>query len=775
MRVDRSGLKGIGGAVSGSGKETSIQRKNGKVKLTAGKEDEVLITQVQDSIRIQVNNSSVLALSREESKNLEILPGAGRVSIDSNVTIPIKGRAPAKTEDTATSRVDPSVSSGRKEETSFTSSITQKLITSGLPDTSVLETKPIVMGNEGLQPSVVRTTRPQSEDDRRLSVLAGESPAPLSERDQTVSFIRSFIGNRSLSLSDQQTIHTLLASAGTPGEFNEIVNEAGGKKVVELFKNAEMKLSWDRLVGAYVRLDLAENRQEAKKTRELLLGDANSLQQYLFFSDQPLVLRGNVLTNEIDLSLLDRRATVCLVLENAVRAREGHALINPNQLREKTIDILIDSTIPKEKQLDLLEDIRTTAGLSEYQMREIVSRPLTGFFESAASDLVALRDSKTEIFQKQIQQAVDDFGPESVAVEIGRAERDEFLQNIEPEITQFQVLKATASEIFSGPADPLVKVDTLLQQFQKDFLPPHQIPTLLEGIDKGSVVFQDDKLPSALLKVKIPELKNFAQQGIQFLLDLPNTRAMVEQMRNADIGGFESFEFLQRLVDGAFRKQLNAFSQSFQHSEAASPFREIEEHCNRWRTNYEKTTTRKDREFILDTGLELMQNFADGLLTKPVNEFARNIEDLQLDVHCSEVIESVRTGSDLLLAFRNGHFVQILAAVSQRAANNPALLQIIKQALHLTTTGTNFFRGLLNRDWEKPIAQALKKDPRSKELREVYGVLSDALNLFLPLQSIDYLTPFLQYQKQLGAIRDETVRNKLIQRYETQALSLRAL
>jgi hypothetical protein len=65
-----------------------------------------------------------------------------------------------------------------------------------------------------------------------------------------------------------------------------------------------------------------------------------------------------------------------------------------------------------------------------------------------------------------------------------------------------------------------------------------------------------------------------------------------------------------------------------------------------------------------------------------------------------------------------------------------------------------------------------KKDPRSKELRKVYNILSDALNLFVPLQSIDYLTPFLQYQKQLANIKDETRRNEIIQRYEAEAAKL---
>jgi len=78
----------------------------------------------------------------------------------------------------------------------------------------------------------------------------------------------------------------------------------------------------------------------------------------------------------------------------------------------------------------------------------------------------------------------------------------------------------------------------------------------------------------------------------------------------------------------------------------------------------------------------------------------------------------------------------------------------------------------MSRDWERSTTQALKKNPGNRDLREVDTIFNDALNLFLPLESVQNLNPFLQYKKQLATLKDEELRGQLIAQYQAQGEDL---
>src|SRR5688572_29819009 len=133
MRIDRGVGKGSIGDSPGPGKETSITKKGAKVKLAAGEDDKIRISQNQNSLAIQINDLPPHLLSSEESKNLEIVSGEGKVVIDADVTSPIRG-VPRKMDPIAGQKVDPANAAAHKKDTELTASLKRNSLISELPE-----------------------------------------------------------------------------------------------------------------------------------------------------------------------------------------------------------------------------------------------------------------------------------------------------------------------------------------------------------------------------------------------------------------------------------------------------------------------------------------------------------------------------------------------------------------------------------------------------------------------------------------------------------------
>jgi hypothetical protein len=912
MRVDRG--KGFTGEASRSGKDTSVQKKGGKVKLTVGDQDQVRVSQAQNSLKIQVNDSQAMSLNPEESKNLEIVgEGKHNVVIDSSVTIPIRGLQRKSDEQTnlSDSKVDPAFASAHKNETDLTARIMRDSLISEIPN-SETPSKPLkkegqkqrqshaqiqipkqrstIQSNVNPQekiasnvknsefeigtlpkpnipllqnepPAVIASGVPivprkkeiiqsdqsaeiksdlafnhekkgviesdQSAVTAELSIikedgemiqtiksdpagkdlepavtgipkpLAGEiaetikpqigEPAPkiaepqledLKILDAMTPPQKSDLVNKIVDhppvTNNEEMIQSVLLSARTPQEFNLILRDPKLEKDLKaLMREGEGPELWDRLVGAYNRTDLALNPAETEITTGLLLKDPEELQKLLPAKEQSLLVQTDLMNSPVDLGSLDRRSSVCTILENAVRESKGLPLMNPGELREKVFDLLQNPDLPESERNARSQDLRTELGLSEFQMREIVTLPMIAGFESAIQDLTALKTEKMQSFANQIKEATADFGPQSVAVEISRAEQSEFVEKIDPEIDLFQRLKSAASELFSGPESPPVQADRLIHSFISELIPPApRLLSMIENFAKSSVVFEHGKLQEVAQKLpalNIPELKPFVDLAVPFLKELPTLIQIAPQV---PVPEFRTFEFLDRLQTGTFSRQLADFAGSFQEFQKLPTIDRTTKSLTEWKTECRHSIVSNDRRAFPEKAESFLASLVSGIAETNFVEMREVIRHRKLEERVAAAADSIQMGGDLIASFRNGHFVQLLGAVNQRMAGSPAVLQIIQQALHLTTTGTNFFHALFSREWERPLAQSIKKNPASRELAEIQGVFSDALNLFLPLTSIDNLTPFIQYQKQLAILRDENLMNDLIHQYQSKIAAL---
>ena len=821
MRIDRGVGKGSIGDSPGPGKETSITKKGAKVKLAAGEDDKIRISQNQNSLAIQINDLPPHLLSSEESKNLEIVSGEGKVVIDADVTIPIRG-VPRKVDPIAGQKVDPANAAAHKKDTELTASLKRNSLISELPEgwqglapnkPAELSAKPAGSGNQenvatnqsnadasvpvktgtvnannsftDLKTGTIADNEPIKQNERTGEVLIPEPESVQMDRqgqplddlrvvhdleklgsmtpEQKSSLIDQILG-RPVITNSNEAIQSILFSAKNPEEFNKIVDAAGGKKLQVAFQGSDVEVFWNRLVGLNARPDLAIDPGEASITNVLF--EKSELQEKLLpLRAQPLLLQTDLMQTPINLDELNHRDSVFALLENI--SRKPDEMIVPGDLREKVFDLLQDRTIPEEERPLILQELGREAGLTEFQMREIVSLPMMAAFQTAIVGLMDLRSSKLESFEVLTQQAIATYGPESVAVEIARAEQDEFLGNLDPQIALFQKLKTAASELFSGPGNPVVQADVVVHAFLNEVIPPvRQISTSIEALAKGSQLFATDKIQNALYKMeefKLPELRGFTSQGITFLNNLSTFTRMTSEIADRQI---RPFLFFDRLRDGTFHQQVSDFGRSFREFSNSMPVGSAMKRLEDWRELYRSSNRTMDQQKLLQTSQELIASFAQELTVR-ASGLNRTIADIRLQEKLSGLIDSVQMGGDLIVSFRNGHFVQVLAALNQRMAGSPAVLQIIQQALHLTTTGANFFHALFSREWERPLTQTMKKNPANRDLAEIHTIFSDTLNLFLPLSDIDHLTPFLQYQKQLGFLRDESLIQDAVHRYQS--------
>jgi hypothetical protein len=271
----------------------------------------------------------------------------------------------------------------------------------------------------------------------------------------------------------------------------------------------------------------------------------------------------------------------------------------------------------------------------------------------------------------------------------------------------------------------------------------------------------------------VPELKPFAEPASIFIQNIRNGTfpALLMQLSSYPATVQESVaprliataKFLAQLATGTFARQLQSTLDIFKES-VPTPVQDVFSHVQRWRSDVALSTGLETRQRLRNEAGPLQQELFAALQSNVLSLNQKATEVLE-NPRFRAAMETAKTGSEVMIAFRNGHLSQILTELNQRVARNAAVQQTIQQALHITNAGTPFFRGLLNREWERPVFTTLKKGSSSKELEEVPGIFSDALNLFLPLTSVEDSSPFLQYQKQLGYLKDEELMQDWIHQY----------
>ncbi|HSE40277.1 MAG TPA: hypothetical protein VLH08_05880, partial [Acidobacteriota bacterium] len=206
----------------------------------------------------------------------------------------------------------------------------------------------------------------------------------IASPEEKVSLIQA-LRSGYVSTSENRAIINILQSAMDKTEFNEIVDSAGGKAISLSLQDPLSLLQWNRLAGAYDRMDLTTDFVEGVKYSEALLqpfpfdGDlalslspliAGPILRQHSVADIAKLLDGfmsdaaNWIGNQIN--VLERGAYVQAGLENLNRMMHELPMFDVGIMRNQLHSILQQPLIHSQQILKLLQTFISPAGLTEF-------------------------------------------------------------------------------------------------------------------------------------------------------------------------------------------------------------------------------------------------------------------------------------------------------------------------------------------------------------------------------------------------------------------------
>ncbi len=311
--------------------------------------------------------------------------------------------------------------------------------------------------------------------------------------------------------SEDRAMVSILQSANNKEEYEQIVDGAGGKKIVEEMDNDEAKKKFDLLAGAYDHPELASDPATAEKARGALTDPART--QYLMGgADQNVVQPQSVdpskavapqnandpLMAKTDLFIanqnakisaqvntLDRRAAVETVLENAQRDSEGKPLMNPRDVRNEVNSVMNQPGLDKDKREEKVEELRKKYGLSEYTMRNIATQPISHIYNEATVEAAGFMQTNAGPLEENVKRAEARYGKDSQQAKEARARLEQFQSRIGPHTANLQRIGSELGEMYPPPKDFLECLGDFLLGALKMFGP--MLLNLIPGV--GTTLF----------------------------------------------------------------------------------------------------------------------------------------------------------------------------------------------------------------------------------------------------------------------------------------------
>lgn len=305
----------------------------------------------------------------------------------------------------------------------------------------------------------------QSNDDDQVVALSEDDLCMLvATPDEKSKMIKQLMDGYT-SDKDDRAIVSILQSVEDRQEFDQIIDGAGGRKVGEELDDDEAKKKFDRLVGGYDRMDLALNKQEAEKTRGVLLDPAH--QERLLggadsdtaFAEDSLATgdraedfqRAQTGRTAAKVATLDRRTVVETVCENSVREKEGKPLINPREIRGQVNEIMNDESLTPEQREEKIKQIQKQNGLSEYTMRNIATQPVARIYERAKIEAARFAQQEVAQLKHELASIEKIFGKGSPEAAEAQAKLSRFEAKMAPYLKKLDGVAGALNDMFPPP------------------------------------------------------------------------------------------------------------------------------------------------------------------------------------------------------------------------------------------------------------------------------------------------------------------------------------
>ncbi len=650
-----------------------------------------------------------------------------------------------------------------------------------------------------------------------------------------------------VSLADNQSIINILQSAMNKSEFDQIVNSAGGKSIGLALQDPISLMQWNRLAGAYDRMDLTTDFVEGIKYSGALLEpfpfDVNETISFM-----PLVagqiVRGlsvgdvsGILDSfmkdagdwvNIQTNVFDRGSYVQAGLENLNRMMGELPLLNIPGMRTQLNSLFRNAGVNSIQISEFLQNLASTSGMSEFDLRNLITQPLAFAFQNVASESLKLLQKANAFFGENIEMSVFRFGPESAQVRTMKA----LIERTQAPFTSFaersQFISKLLSEALPPPLDFIEGFSKFTSEFKKNLSPvlTALFPSTAEVLNRFFETTQTtEKLVSKQIEnaavtnqitTNISQLKvateglealrngslvrefSVVNQELSRIADVP--RELIQLTKNAtgfftsiqdgtyaktlnEVAGiFKKYDdpiadltkstaeqgaaFLTQLYNGGFSKASEDFTKTYENFQNNPGTLKLNQFFERLTSLVEPgDVTEEAAKIISDVGAgELRGSFTN--VVKAETEFRKSPAFRKL-------VDMLDGAGKFLRALSSGHFHQNIEMMNSRFGYSPAIAQVIERGEHLTNTGTNVIKALVARDFERPIAQFTKKSQAktqaAKDIPDVETIFSQAATTFYALTEVDHMDTLWQYHRQLDLLNEKALTDSGIRQFERQA------
>jgi len=595
-----------------------------------------------------------------------------------------------------------------------------------------------------------------------------------------------------VSMADNRSIISILQSAMNRTEFDQIVNAAGGKAIGLALKDPISLTQWNRLAGAYDRMDLTTDFVEGIKYSGALLEPfpfalneaasvlpllaapilrGQSVQDVIGILDTFMKDSGDWIGKQFD--VFDRGSFVQAGLENLNRMMGELHLLNIPGMRSQLNSVFTNPAVSPTQVSQFLQNLVSTSGLSEFDIRNLITQPLAFAFQNVASESLMLLQKAKAFFGESIAMSVFRFGPDSAQVRSMKV----MIERAQTSFTTFaersQFISNLLSEALPLPADFVKSLSKFTSDFNANFAPimgsffPNTAEITNRLFEKQQTVERlvnkqiESTSVSNLIASNISQLGTFVKSVTDGLESIRNgsvarefSRISQELTSIADIPRDliqltkDAASFFTSIHDGSYAKTLNEVAGVFKKYD--DPIAELtkttaEQGAAFLTQLYNRGFSKANEDFVkvldnfqnnpgalrLNQFLEKLTSFSDSMIGKSENTIEEATK-LISDVGSGEIRGSFTTliketakfrqspefrklidlldgGGKFLKTLVSGHFQQNMEMMNSRFGYTPAIAQIIERGQHLTGIGTNVTKALVARDFERPIAQIAKK------------------------------------------------------------------
>lgn len=460
-----------------------------------------------------------------------------------------------------------------------------------------------------------------------------------------------------VSVQDERSIVNILQSAMDKTEFDQILESAGGKAIGLSLQDPAAIVKWNRLAGAYDRMDLTTDFVEGVKNSGALLEPfpfGVKEQGVLQPLQPPWILRDQRLQDVVaaidtfikdagtwigkQVGFLDRRAYVEAGLENLNRTMEGLPVLNIPAMRDQLHAILQSPTLQPQQILNHLQSLASATGLGGYELRNLVSQPLAFIHQTAAGEAAPFAKNVMSFFQENLLQSVFNYGPRSPQARFLQAQMERVQTVLLPFLEHLKTISTVLSEAFPPPTDFIVSLSQFASVFKNKFA-----PILLDVVSNFPALVDQSFANTPSIQAAIKGERNVGPSTAPITQKSSTISQLVSQLttlvqgseliRNGDLARqfSETNQQLLRMPGvppdlTKLTKQAISFLSSIQDGSFAKALKEVAAHLKKYEDpigELAKTTAEEGAAF-----LSQLQN---GTLTKIQREFVTELDKFQND------------------------------------------------------------------------------------------------------------------------------------------------